>query len=220
MKIKAFTMAEVLITLGMIGIVAAMTLPSLMNYHRNKALETGFKRSYSLLSQALEMYQAQTGERLIPEHFKVMANGKRLRDFMSEYFNVMYDCGLNNVCFASDIYKTFNGKVMFNYTYFDDGQFILNDGSVLFFEQPVATSTRIYLSFDVNGYLKNPNRVGWDVFVFQVDSRGVLLPMGAPGTDFYSETNEYCSSSSSDWMNGIGCAYNALTDKFYFKNLH
>lgn len=221
MNKKAFTMAEVLITLGIIGVIAAMTLPALMNNHRNKALEAGFKRSYSLLSQALEMYQAQNGEPLIPEYFAIMANGKRLRDFMSEYFNVMYDCGLSNVCFtSSDIYKTYNGKKAFDNFYFDDGQFILNDGSVLFFEQPVNQSSRMYLSFDVNGYLKGPNRVGFDVFVFQIDSRGALLPMGAPGTDFYSETEEYCSPGSTQNKNGIGCAYKALTGKFYFKNLH
>ncbi len=55
MKNKGFTMAEVLITLGIIGVVAAMTLPTLINNNRNKALETGLKRSYSVLSQALDM---------------------------------------------------------------------------------------------------------------------------------------------------------------------
>ena len=55
MKHKGFTMAEVLITLGSIGVVAAMTLPTLINNNRNKALETGLKRSYSVLSQALDM---------------------------------------------------------------------------------------------------------------------------------------------------------------------
>lgn len=40
---KGFTLAEVLITLGLIGIVAAMTLPSLVNNARNKQLEAAFK---------------------------------------------------------------------------------------------------------------------------------------------------------------------------------
>ena len=61
---KAFTLAEVLITLGIIGIVAAMTLPAVINNSRNKQLEAGLKRSYSLISQALDMYQAETGERI------------------------------------------------------------------------------------------------------------------------------------------------------------
>ena len=49
---NAFTLAEVLITLGIIGVVAAMTLPSVINKFRAKALETGFKKSYSNISKA------------------------------------------------------------------------------------------------------------------------------------------------------------------------
>ena len=40
---KGFTLAEVLITLGIIGVVAAMTLPSLIQERQNKVLETQFK---------------------------------------------------------------------------------------------------------------------------------------------------------------------------------
>lgn len=44
--------------------------------------------------------------------------------------------------------------------------------------------------------------------------------MGAPGTKYYSETEEYCSATSSNNMNGAGCTYNALTDKSYFKSFN
>lgn len=40
----AFTLAEVLITLGIIGVVAAMTLPSVINSTKNKQLEASFKK--------------------------------------------------------------------------------------------------------------------------------------------------------------------------------
>ena len=43
--------------------------------------------------------------------------------------------------------------------------------------------------------------------------------MGVKGSKYYSETEEYCSVSSSSNLNGAGCTYNALTDKDYFKNL-
>lgn len=46
---KAFTLAEVLITLGIIGIVAAMTLPALMADYRAKELEVRFKKAYSTI---------------------------------------------------------------------------------------------------------------------------------------------------------------------------
>ena len=51
---SGFTLAEVLITLGIIGVVAAMTLPTVLNNIQNKQLETALKKSYSLLSQVTQ----------------------------------------------------------------------------------------------------------------------------------------------------------------------
>lgn len=48
---KSFTLAEVLITIGIIGIVAAMTLPSLIGNYKRKVLKEQFKVAYSLLQQ-------------------------------------------------------------------------------------------------------------------------------------------------------------------------
>jgi prepilin-type N-terminal cleavage/methylation domain-containing protein len=48
-----FTLAEVLITLGIIGIVAALTMPSLMANYQKKAAATRLKQTYSMLNQAL-----------------------------------------------------------------------------------------------------------------------------------------------------------------------
>lgn len=76
----------------------------------------------------------------------------------------------------------------------------------------------VYISVDVNGYNKNPNKWGHDLFTFQLTDDGKILPMGAPGTT-YNNIDSYCSSTSSHIYNGAGCTYKALTDKDYFKNL-
>ena len=52
-KKSAFTLAEVLITLGIIGIVAAMTLPTLLGRYKEKETVTRLKKTYSILSQAM-----------------------------------------------------------------------------------------------------------------------------------------------------------------------
>lgn len=52
-KKKAFTLAEVLITLGIIGVVAALTMPSLMSNYRRKVAETQLKQTYSILLNAV-----------------------------------------------------------------------------------------------------------------------------------------------------------------------
>ena len=61
-KKAAFTLAEVLITLGIIGIVAAMTIPTLIANYQKKVTATKLKQTYSILSQALKMAQAEHGD--------------------------------------------------------------------------------------------------------------------------------------------------------------
>ena len=58
---KGFTLAEVLITLGIIGVVAAMTLPTLINNYRVKVLETNFKKADSIITQAMQSTMFEYG---------------------------------------------------------------------------------------------------------------------------------------------------------------
>ena len=226
---KSFTLAEVLITLGIIGVVAAMTLPTVINNSRNKQLEAGLKRSYSVIAQALDQYQAETGERITPENQKTHT----LKPILMKYFNTVQDCKdgtsstacIPNKAYVPEedradvrAYKTYNGQSEINMAHFDDGQFVLNDGTLVLIDND-GVNVWLYISVDVNGYNKNPNKLGHDLFMFQINDKGTLLPMGVKGSRLYSDTEEYCSSSASNALNGAGCTYKALTDKDYFKNL-
>ena len=222
-KIKhyGFTLAEVLITLGIIGVVAAMTLPTVINNTRNKQNETALKKAYSIAQQALAMMAANYGD-VKPENFAV-------REFVTEYiknFNNAIDCGIawnataKDLCVSSgDIanYKNFNNTTAVAATYFDDGQFVLIDGALVLIEN--ASAGQLFISVDVNGYGKRPNRLGQDLFMFEINDKGALLPMGVAGTFYYGENNEYCNSSSTNSMNGAGCTYKALNEKDYFNKL-
>lgn len=59
MNNKGFTLAEVLITLGIIGIVAAMTLPNIVGNYRKKTVETRLQRFYSVANNALKASEAE-----------------------------------------------------------------------------------------------------------------------------------------------------------------
>lgn len=222
-KVLAFTLAEVLITLGIIGIVAAMTLPTVINNSRNKQLEAALKKNYSVLSQVLDMYQAETGER-----FQPLNTGVDLKKILLKYLHIIKDCGngigdADKACIPNfgdvrpdhpeaEIYKNFTGERNIDLTIVDDGQFVVNDSSLW-----LMNATGAYISIDINGYNKNPNRFGHDLFMFQIDDNGKLLPMGAEGTTYFG-TN-YCSSKPTNVQNGFSCTYKALTEKDYFKNL-
>lgn len=62
-KKVAFTLAEVLITLGIIGVVAALTLPSLIENHQKKVVATKLEKFYSVMNQALQAEEAENGDR-------------------------------------------------------------------------------------------------------------------------------------------------------------
>lgn len=223
--LQGFTLAEVLITLGVIGIVAAMTLPALITRNQNKALEESLKKNYSVILQAFDMYQAEHGKRLRPEILGGGNEATGLKAQIMPYFNTIADCGLysNNhpACIpytgtSNNPYKTFNGHPA-GLTLFDDGQFVLADGSLILIEN-TRTNPYIYLTVDVNGRNKTPNKWGHDLFSFQIMNDRQILPVGAPGTG-YSKKNVYCSITSTADRNGIGCTYYAINDKFYFNNL-
>lgn len=62
MKNKAFTLAEVLITLGIIGIVAAMTLPLLILKHQKNVVVTRMKKFYTNFNQSIKLSEVENGD--------------------------------------------------------------------------------------------------------------------------------------------------------------
>ncbi len=226
---KGFTMAEVLITIGIIGLVAAMTLPTLINNAKNKELEAAFKKQYSLLTQAINHLQSQD----VCTHTSCLPAGTTMYDYFSKIYKINKRCdnmpeGLPEYdmwCFP----KNQNDSKYTNYTktssylpsaYFDNGQFYTMDGALITFEKR-ATDSKVIISVDVNGRAKRPNALGHDLFMFQIIDKGpvgVLVPMGAEGT-LYENEETYCSKTSSNGLNGAACTIKALYDPKYFTTL-
>ena len=224
-----FTIAEVLITLGIVGITAALTLPAIINNTQNKQLETALKKAYSTINQGLLLYENENGQPITPT-----ATRHSVKPALMKYIKTVKDCGtgstgevakacvpnnsfVENPDDEKDVYKTYNGDYSITLSAFDDGQFIMNDGMLVLIENSGSIShQRVWISVDVNGYNKRPNRLGKDLFMFQISNSGQLLPMGAKGTNYYSETDEYCSENDIP-MNGAGCTQKALTDPKFWK---
>lgn len=222
-----FTLSEVLITLGIIGVIAALTLPSLIQKKQTKELETGLKVAYSLINQAIINANNGAGETLTSKNVEY----RQFKSLIMPYFDNPTDCswggnkGVTNsiICGGADDrgnevninYKNFSKKSQrISTRYIDDGQFVLKNGMLIMIENEKTPT--VYLTADINGASKKPNAWGHDVFTFQLMDNGKLLPMGQEGTDFY---NKECSETSTGNINGIGCTYKALTDPNYFKNL-
>ncbi len=224
MKLKGFTLSEVLITIGIIGVVAAMTLPSLVNNAKNKELEAAFKKQYSLLTQALNFMILNdictTTECMMESNYQIV-------DKFSRFYKSVKICELgtdDENCFPraqTDYkYKNYTKTAYLNSSAFDDGQFYTIDGALIAFERR-SSDQNIIISIDVNGRNKGPNLLGHDLFAFAVQNKGsvgVIVPMGADNTLY--EQEDFCSlENTTSAYNGMGCTVKALYEKDFFKDL-
>lgn len=224
---RGFTLAEVLITLGIIGIVAAMTLPSLIADANDKRFRSQFLKTYSVVQQAVKKMEADDVA-ILPSKGMTKQDEIFVRSF-KKYLSNTVDCGdihkkvHGNGCFdfadSKKYYLALNGSSKIASTLFDDGQILMPDGALLLFENPVSlggaggSTPHLWIWIDVNG-AKLPNRAGHDLFALQMTDNG-LLPMGAPGTTYESE--QYCDKKGSGTYNGLGCADKLIKNSDYFK---
>lgn len=225
---SGFTLAEVLITLGIIGIVATMTIPNLITNYKAKRLHTQFLKSYSVLQQAFKIME-NDDITIEPRKYGSPENNPEFfyKTFMN-YLQAPIDCGTTDYgnsnslpCFPfrhndddkKTAYKSYDGKSLVSVYWLDDGEIALQDGTLLLFEN----YDRIWISVDLNGYNNPPNRLGYDLFTFQFID-GELKTMGDRDTD-YTDMNKYCNPKITNSLNGITCAQKAKEDTDYFKKL-
>ena len=220
-KVKfGFTLAEVLITLGIIGVVAALTIPTLINNYKAKRLRSQFLKSYSTIQQVFKQMEADDVS-LDPSSYTLNQTGTFYKLFKN-YLNGITDCqrAFNGVLPCADVYsvnyKTLDKKSMVPRYFFDDGQIVLPDGTLLIFENS-SSSNYLWFFVDLNGYNNQPNILGYDLFVFEFLD-GELRTMGAKGTK-YTDMDKYCNPNGSSSLNGIACAQKAKENPDYFKDL-
>jgi len=200
----AFTLAEVLITLGIIGMIAEMTIPTLMNQTQDAQFKAGAKVAFSNASQAVELMKIDAGDTLAT----YAATTHSFKPVFMNYFKIAKDCDFDSCVVssgASDIYTTLGG-VKGNTAYFDDGQFITADGMFYGIENYSVTGI-LMITVDVNGIEKKPNKYGKDIFMFQIVN-DTLVPMGTTGTFFVAPN--YCNKADASVYQGLGCMSNLM----------
>ncbi len=236
---KAFTMAEVLITIGIIGVVAAMTLPTVMNKTKHRELQTAFKKTYSELNQASQLFMVKEGMSFSEYSVlnRSLTHPELMKKFMGYFKGVSnYNKGLWNNQDDDTIVrpykiKSLNGKkttegicdVTGRYADIAGRVYSLNDA-------PLTTGVNgPIICVDTNGQ-KGPNRYGYDYFLFVFTTDGYVIPMGqnhknntsSIGEDSNGSSlakngfvtgEEYCNYTESTLKGGYSCAYYAMQDK-------
>ena len=211
-KNRAFTLAEILITLGIIGIVAAMTIPTLMTKIQTKKTVSQLRTTQSILSQAFRMAEEENGAPSSWEFKRNDNDSTLIADKIRPYIKIAVDCKRekSEKCFSYSAHKHLAGDNDFSYaTKSNYYKFILINGVSVTFRGPYGNEKdAILIIVDLNGKLP-PNVYGKDSFYF-VYTNSTLLPVGAPDCSKYIWFN--CSYETTCKLNGSGngCAYYVL----------
>lgn len=186
----AFTLAEVLITLGIVGVVAALTLPTLIQNQQKQVYVSGLKRAYSNISNALNKMAYDEG----------VTEWRQTNCFTSDpsiYYSERYTECINTIAkqfnnilekvnYDEPCSKTLTGfwKDEVNPCY-SEFPFITSADSVSYL---FYCGIEYLLIIDVNGIDKGPNLSGRDIFGFTFDvSNNRLRPFGSDSWDDYED---------------------------------
>lgn len=188
---KGFTLAEVLITLGIIGVVAAMTLPDLKLKMDASANITSLKKFYTEFSNATNLLISEYGE---PDSWGLVDNDAEssaaVLDMYKKRLNMTRICLEGDTsCFAFPVY-TYKGVVKITENEYSSWQlksFVLNNGTTVFFD---VNNGNFSVFFDVNG-LKKPNRLGEDVFAWAVNGKGKIVRYTDPSITSGNDEPDY-----------------------------
>ena len=218
---KAFTLAEVLITLVILGVVSAVTIPTVSGVTRDAEYKSKAKKTFSSLSQAMAMASLQGYIPVVG--ISNNDNSGSIKDwykmYIDPYLTTTKVCYKSSAgCWNSGDTKYLNGQnVYYNVRGKGIGAnfvtAILNDGTFINIDSYGSSSMRTYFGtdtkgkdglvifFDVNGE-KRPNKVGKDIFV-AVYKDGGLIP---PYTDDVGKIDKDCSRTGT----GYSCLYSIL----------
>lgn len=203
-----FTLAEVLITLGIIGVVAALTIPTLMTAHKKHVTAAKLKRAVSSINQAIKLSESENGEvenwdRTLPQNEFI---DKYFRPYMkiAQVCNPATDCGYeSNVAWR---YLNGGGGAYASLNHGGRTPFLTFDGVVYAYSAFAAGSGSIsgdndrVIIVDINGAEK-PNQFGKDVFfLYRIEEEDSIIPYGADKTD--GEIRRSCSKTG----DGFYCA--------------
>ena len=204
--IKAFTLAETLVTLMIIGVIAAMTIPGLQKVSEERSIPPRVLKAYNTVSTATKELRQEYG----PIKLWPWANTEEVfTNMYMKKFNIAQNCKNNGGCFGNEYaQKTLAGQAGNKYQT-DKGWYTFATADGMLWaakafdgcnrtESNYVKNSCAYFEVDVNGQ-KEPNMVGVDTFAFTVNGDGQVYPLGGcPGCN-----EDDCKSGEGG--NGWGC---------------
>lgn len=187
-----FTLAEILVTLSILGLVAAITIPSTINNYKKRQIITGLQIANSTLSNALLQSEAINGHISTWDfqNFDNCCSTKYAEEFATTYLtpnlNVMYNCTFDredNRCFGKKNHIVgLSGLDLQTYTGGSGSyMFRLKNGLSYAVKKYSNNGKKVLIAVDINGPDKGESKAGVDVFYFQMTPEKGLEPFGDGG---------------------------------------
>lgn len=165
---KAFTLAEVLITLVVIGVIAALTIPTLMKANKRTETEAKLKKTYSVVANLIKLSQLDND---MPGTWDSSNEQTAYGTYIRPYLKFAKECTPASPC-TRNLYAPKGGVVVNNWSATTGGY--LSDGSLVVFSFQNPAKADMWVTFDVNGD-KGPNQMAKDLFVFYYDVDALKL---------------------------------------------
>lgn len=211
---NAFTLAEVLITLGIIGIVAALTIPSLMGKYREKQTVSAVKTAYSIFSQAYLRLTEDYPDlsQMVDADATPKENAQFLLNELTKYIKTARRCDQDKYCMGEK-YITLSGAPLPQPDNLWDKTRNVETGALAngmtFWVLSTNDTDGEYagqLGVDINGN-KKPNQLGVDFFWFSINKNGVVTagrrPKVRPAGIYFNCDRQGINTTN---YNGYGCA--------------
>ena len=206
MNKKGFTLAEVLITLGIIGVVSAITIPSVVNKVQEQRRINKLKKTYSILSQAYQRILSEEGNY---EYWLDVTKTKQqqaeiIAGKFKPYLKIMKDCAFQTGCLKDDYVKSLSGVNYQNYNRNENEyKLILSDGvSLMFYSQPILNTGFVgNIKIAIDG-IQNTHVWGKDFFLIFI-FKNKLRPEGVAVDNRFVT---YCINKDAGSNYGLGCA--------------
>jgi len=187
MSLKSFTMAEILITLGIIGIIAALTIPQVITGYQKKVSAIQTKAAYSVLYQAILRAEEDFGE---IKDWDFTNSKKILFEYIGTYLNKQQTVSVtdwdrtHSMCDKMKLFNTYkflDGTGAGDPFQLEAPSIQLYSGACLGLNRANNTNPQETILFiDSNGPQKAPNTFGKDLYMFiltKTDKRK-LVPNG------------------------------------------
>ena len=201
----AFTLTEILIAMTIIGIISAITVPSMLSNYQKRASAVQLRKAVTEIASAADLIINEEGKQFLDQTSVFTDEDNGLNNFFTQKFKVIKSCDADSTdCFYSGAYKAINAASAETFECGNRQYLLANSAAVCPTLSAGANHTSVInIVIDINGP-DAPNTGGRDMFVVAIDSNANVV----------EATGDYAGSGCTNSNIGIGCYRRILDDNW------